>query len=118
MKKTLMLVVGLVSSLAIQAQITIYEQNSKFGLKDASGEILVRAEFDNMTSYKEYSYYAEGTPIVFVGNKGGTKTTTTVVDSIWGYTDDNYTYAVTGTKEREFSVVKGGSFYLFNSTGQ
>jgi hypothetical protein len=105
-------------SLPAFSQVTIFEQNAKFGLKDASGTVLISAEYDNMTQYSEYSYYGEPYPTYFVGNKGGTKTVTTFTDSIWGYSGDNYEYKVTGTKTRDHVVIKGGSYFVFNSAGQ
>lgn len=118
MKKTLLLSIAGLCSLLSMAQYNIYEQNGKFGIKDGAGDVVVSAEYDNMTAYKSYNYYGDGSSELFIGNKGGTKKTITVVDSLWGYTDDTYTYGVTGTKEREFTTIKGGSFFIFNGQGQ
>lgn len=118
MKKTLLVWLALGSSLLSWSQITVFEQNSKFGLKDASGSVIVAAEYDNMTPFYEYSYYGDAAPSLFIANKGGTKTTNTITDTLWGYTDENYTYGITGTKERENVFIKGGSFFIYNGTGQ
>lgn len=117
-KKSFLLLCAVGSTLLSWSQISIFEQNSKFGLKDASGSVIVSAEYDNMTAFQEFAYYDVAGNSIYIGNKGGTKTTSIVTDSTWGYTDDSYTYTVTGTKTREHIVIKGGSFFIFNSSGQ
>jgi len=117
-KKSFLVLVAMSATLMSWAQISIFEKNSKFGLTDVTGSVIVPAEYDNITAFHEFGYYDVPGNAIYVGNKGGTKTITTVTDSIWGYTDDNYTYAVTGTKTRDHIVIKGGTFFLFNNDGQ
>jgi len=117
-QKIFLVMMAMGSALFSISQVTIFEQGSKVGLKDASGSIIVPADFDSFTAFQEFGYYDVAGTTLFVGNKGGTKTTSIVYDTLYGYTDDNYTYGVTGTKERNHIVIKGGSFFLYDNQGQ
>ncbi len=118
MRKFLLLLAFLTGGLSIQAQLTIFEQDAKFGLKNEIGDIIVRAEYDVLVEYKSYNYYENSTEL-FIGNKGGSLVSRKVSDTIWGYGSENYeNYGVTGVNERDFSYFKGGSYYIFNAQGQ
>lgn len=118
MRKFLLILAIIGVGFNTHAQLTIFEQNSKFGLKNESGDIVVRAEYDILLEYKNYSYYDSYTSL-YIGNKGGKLITKTAKDSIWGYASDNYeNYGVKEIRDREFKVFKGGDYYLFNAQGQ